>query len=50
MQNQLQNEEDDDDESSSVQSNSLQNMMKPVLEVQQVVKKFEKLNPLKNRQ
>ena len=27
-----------------------QNMMKPVLEVQQVVKKFEKLNPLKNKQ
>ena len=27
-----------------------QHMMKPVLEVQQVVKKFEKFNPSKNKQ
>ena len=32
------------------QTRYFQNMMKPVLEVQQVVKKFEKLNPLKNKQ
>ena len=32
------------------QTRYFKNMMKPVLEVQQVVKKFEKLNPLKNRQ
>ena len=32
------------------QTSYFQNMMKPVLEVQQVVKKFEKLNPLKNKQ
>ena len=32
------------------QTRYFRNMMKPVLEVQQVVKKFEKLNPLKNKQ
>ena len=32
------------------QTSYFQNMMKPVLEVQQVVKKFENLNPLKNKQ
>ena len=32
------------------QTRFFQNMMKPVLDVQQVVKKFEKLNPLKNKQ
>ena len=32
------------------QTRYFQNMMKLVLEVQQVVKKFEKLNPLKNKQ
>ena len=32
------------------QTRYFKNMMKPVLEVQQVVKKFEKLNPLKNKQ
>ena len=32
------------------QTRYFQNMIKPVLEVQQVVKKFEKLNTLKNKQ
>ena len=32
------------------QTSYFQNMMKPVLEVLQVVKKFENLNPLKNKQ
>ena len=51
MQNELLNEEDEDDnESSSAQTRYFQNMMKPVLEIQQVVKKFEKVNPLKNNQ
>ena len=31
------------------QTRYFQNMMKPVLEVQQVVKKFDKLNSLKNK-
>ena len=52
MQNELQNEEDEDDVRAVVlnQTRYFQNMMKPVLEVQQVVKKLEKLNPLKNKQ
>ena len=52
MQNELQNEEDEDDNESSSfnQTRYFQNKMKPALEVQQVVKKFEKLNPLKNKQ
>ena len=32
------------------QTSYFQNMMKLVLEVQQVVKKFENLNPVKNKQ
>ena len=48
MQNELQNEEDDD-ERSSVQTRYFQNMMKPVLEAHQVVKKLEKPNPLKSK-
>ena len=51
MQNKLQNEEDEDDgERRSVQSNSLLSKYDETgIEVQQVVKKFEKLNPLKNK-
>ena len=32
------------------QTSYFQNIMKQVLEVQQVVKKFENLNPVKNKQ
>ena len=32
------------------QTRFFQNIMKPVLEVQQLVKKFEKLIPLRNKQ
>ena len=50
MQNELQNEEDDDEGSSVQSTRYFQNMMKPVLEAHQVVKKLEKPNPLKSKQ